>query len=85
MTAQLVVNFFLAAFMKLSMKRIWGIINTLQILTLLPKLIPTMPSNTQVCLKVLYDVANLKIIPQDTIKAIFDNVRNTINKWAGKS
>jgi hypothetical protein len=45
LTASILINFFLAVFMKLSMKRIWGIVNTLQILTFLPKIYKTMPSN----------------------------------------
>jgi len=63
MISSFVLNFFLAAVMKLSMKRIWGLINTLQVLTLLSQLIPNLPSNAVMCLKTLYDVSNLKMIP----------------------
>jgi hypothetical protein len=50
MTGSLVANFFLAAFLGITMKQIWGIINTLQILTFMPLMIPQLPSNLQVCL-----------------------------------
>lgn len=53
MTSSLIANFFLAAFLGIAMKQIWGVINTLQILTLLPIMIPTLPSNLQVCLQIL--------------------------------
>ena len=80
MTSSLVINFFLAAVMKLSMKRIWGLVNTLQILSMLPKLIKTLPSNLVVCLRTLQDVSNLKIIPKETVKNVMDWLTGKVNK-----
>ena len=67
MTSSLIANFFLAAFLGIAMKQIWGIINTLQILTFLPILVPSLPSNIQSCLLMLSDVSNLNIIPTSVI------------------
>lgn len=84
MTSSLVINFFLAAVMKLSMKRIWGLVNTLQILTILPKLIKTLPSNLVVCLRTLEDVSNLKIIPKETVKQAMDWMTGKVNRLIAK-
>ena len=84
MTSSLVINFFLAAVMKLSMKRIWGLIYTLQILTILPKLIKTLPSNLVVCLRTLQDVSNLKIIPKGTVKQVIDWMTGKVNRLIAK-
>ena len=81
MTSSFVVNFFLAAFLGIAMKQIWGIINTLQIITLLPLMMPSLPSNLQVCLQELQDVSNLNIIPP----TIVDSFVSTINYIAGQT
>jgi hypothetical protein len=52
------------------MKQIWGIINTLQILTLLPMIVPRTPANVKMCLQILEDVSNLKIIPQGIVDEV---------------
>jgi hypothetical protein len=66
-TSSLSINFFLAAFLNISMKRIWGIIQFLQIVTHMPFLMPILPTNYQVVLKLVYDVARLQIIPTQYI------------------
>jgi hypothetical protein len=64
-TGSLVINFFLAAVLKFSMKYVWGIVHFLQIVTHMPMLMPILPANYQVVLKLIYDVARLKIIPKE--------------------
>jgi hypothetical protein len=76
MTGSLVINFFLAAFLKISMKHVWGIIHFLQIVTHMPLLIPILPSNYQVVLKLIYDVARLNIIPQKYIEKVLNWVQD---------
>ena len=66
-TGSLAINFFLAVVLKISMKHIWGIIQFLQIVTHMPLLLPILPANYQVVVKIIYDVANLKIIPKEYI------------------
>jgi hypothetical protein len=69
-TGSLAINFFLAAVLKISMKHVWGIIHFLQIVTHMPFLIPILPTNYQVVLKLIYDVARLKIIPKEYIEKV---------------
>jgi hypothetical protein len=83
LTSSFVTNFALAAVMKLSMKHIWGIINTLQILTVLPKLVRSLPSNLSSCLQTMQDIVSLKLIPKAWVVSIIQSIRNNINKWAG--
>jgi hypothetical protein len=45
LTGSMVLNFFLAAFLGIAMKQIWGIINTIQIFAYIPVLVPSLPSN----------------------------------------
>jgi hypothetical protein len=53
------------------MKYVWGIIHFLQVVTHMPMLIPMLPANYQVVLKVIYDIARLKIIPKEyMVKAV---------------
>ena len=66
-TGSLVINFFLAAILKFSMKYVWGIVHFLQIVTHMPMLMPILPANYQLVLKLIYDVARLKIIPNEYI------------------
>ena len=47
------------------MKYVWGILHFLQIVTHMPMLMPTLPANYQIVLKLIYDVARLNIIPKE--------------------
>ena len=85
LTTSFVTNFALAAVMKLSMKRIWGIINTLQILTILPKLVKSLPSNLSSCLQSIQDIVSLKLIPKPWVVSIIQSLRNSINSYAGNT
>jgi hypothetical protein len=64
MSGSIAVNFFLAATLQISMGKILGIIEILQIITHMPFLIPNLPSNYQSVIKLIYDVARLEIIPE---------------------
>jgi hypothetical protein len=83
LSTSFIANFALAAVMKLSMKHIWGIINTLQILTTLPKLVKSLPSNLSSCLQTIQDVVSLKMIPKPWVESIIQGLSNNINSWAG--
>jgi hypothetical protein len=65
MKGALMSNFFLSMFLGIAMKRIWTLINTLQILVMLPKLSVSYPTNLQLLLQNLYDISNVKIIPDN--------------------
>jgi hypothetical protein len=64
-TGSIIINFFLAVVLKFSMKYVWGILHFLQIVTHMPMLMPILPANYQIVLKLIYDVARLKIIPKE--------------------
>jgi hypothetical protein len=83
LSTSFIANFALAAVMKLSMKHIWGIINTLQILTTLPKLVKSLPSNLSSCVQTIQDVVSLKMIPKPWVESILKGLSNNINPWAG--
>ena len=58
------------------MKYVWGIVNLLQVVTHIPLLIPVLlPGNYLAVVKVLYDVARLKIIPPEYIRMALDWVK----------
>jgi hypothetical protein len=61
----LISNMFLSVFLGVAMKRIWTLINTLQILVMLPNLSVSYPSNFLICLKTLFDISNVKLIPAE--------------------
>jgi hypothetical protein len=64
LSGSIAANFFLAATLQISMGKILGIIEFLQIITHIPFLIPNLPSNYQSLIKLIYDVARLEIIPE---------------------
>ena len=66
-------NFFLSMALGVAMKRIWTLINTLQVLTHIPLLeLPlTFPFNTKLFLQTLYDISNVKLIPKAQIIQAF--------------
>jgi hypothetical protein len=47
------------------MKMMWGVINTMQIITYMTWMNMKMPQNVVVCLKTIHDISNLSIIPKD--------------------
>jgi len=64
----LVTNIMLSAVLGIAMKQIWTLINTLQILVLVPKLNIELPENVKLTLTGLFDISNVKIIPQEYVK-----------------
>ena len=79
MSSTIAVNFFLAVALKISMKRIWGIINFLQLVTHLPYIITNLPSNFTQALQLIYDAANIKIIPQTISSEILNKIFNALD------
>ena len=70
MTSGLMTNLVLALLIKSSMKRMWGIINTMQIITYMTWMNMKMPQNVVVCLKIIHDISNLSIIPKDLTEKV---------------
>ena len=65
MTSGVMVNLVLAMLISAPMKMMWGIINTMQIITYMTWMNMKMPQNVVVCLKTIHDISNLSIIPKD--------------------
>jgi hypothetical protein len=72
-------NFFLSLFLGIAMKRIWTLINTLQILVMVPKLSVSYPNNFNLLLQNLYDISNVKIIPDNYSKKALSFIGIRIN------
>eukprot|EP00347_Sterkiella_histriomuscorum_P004566 403359976 len=58
-------------FLGVSLKQIWSLLNTLQIITHIPLLGITIPSNLMICLQTIIDISNVKIIPKELTDYIF--------------
>ena len=65
MTWGLMVNLLLVMLIRASMKMMWGVINTMQIITYMTWMNMKMPQNVVVCLNTIHDISNLSIIPKD--------------------
>jgi len=77
MTSGLFANLFLAVALGASMKRMWSLLNTLQIVTHVTLLAVTLPSNVGICLRTIIEISNVQVIP----KAWVDKVILTVRGW----
>ena len=76
LTGAISINFFLSLFLGVSLKRLWMMISTLQIIVHLPLLSIYIPANTVLCFSTIVDISNLNIIPQkymDDVMGLFAN------------
>ena len=67
MQTAILVNLILVIFVGASMKRLWSLINTLQILTHLPLLGFVFPTNLKICLDIIRQISTLNIVPKEWI------------------
>eukprot|EP00347_Sterkiella_histriomuscorum_P010505 403376025 len=70
MTGIVTINVILSLVMGLSLKKLWLLIQTLQVIVHLPLLQVPLPSNVISAYKNIIDVSNLNIIPKEYIKKI---------------
>ncbi|CDW80617.1 UNKNOWN [Stylonychia lemnae] len=90
-TGSTTINLILSIVLGVSMKNLWMLLNTLQILVMIPLLWLSLPANITIMCKALIDIANLNFIPKDTINEYvrkflfetqgttnYDDVLNTI-------
>eukprot|EP00347_Sterkiella_histriomuscorum_P005063 403358044 len=68
LTSAVSVNFILSLFMGLSLKNLWMLLNTLQILVHIPLLKIALPSNSLYFFHSVNAIANLDFVPKDEIK-----------------
>ena len=64
MTGAITMNLGLSVVLGLSLKQLWMLMNTLQILTNLPLLELSLPSNVVMVAQSLRDISNMNLIPQ---------------------
>ena len=64
LTSGVVANIFIAVALGASMKRMWSLLNTLQIITHIPMLGFALPSNVEICLKTIVSISSMNIIPK---------------------
>lgn len=69
LTGAVTTNIFLSLFLGVSMKKMWMMITTLQIIVHLPMLKILLPANTIMCFKTIVDISNMNIIPKAWINA----------------
>ena len=77
MTSGLFANLFLAVALGASMKRMWSLLNTLQIVTHVTLLAITLPSNVGICLRTIVEISNVQVVP----KAWVDKAIYTVRSW----
>ena len=72
--ATITINIVLSIVLGVSMKRLWTMINTIQIITHYPMQSISYPSNALLCFKSIVDVANMNIIPKAYIKKVLSSI-----------
>ena len=65
-------NFILSLVIGVSMKFLWNLFATMQIITHMGLINMPLPSHLTLCLATLIDIANLNMIPKDNLKAVLD-------------
>jgi hypothetical protein len=63
----------------------WGMINMMQVITNMPILAISMPSNAQYYLSLFTNIINLKIIPTDTILDYIIGANDYVNNQISAS
>ena len=74
LTSGVIANIFIAVALGASMKRMWSLLNTLQIITHIPMLNFPLPSNLDICLKTIRSVSSMNIIPKDWVKYLLSMI-----------
>ena len=68
----LFANLALSLILGISLKQMWKLFGTLQIITHIPLMNIPLPSNVGVCISSLIDLINLKILPDSVTDTVFD-------------
>jgi hypothetical protein len=69
-TGAITTNIFLSVILGVSMKKLWMMITTLQIIVNQPLLKVYLPANAILCFKAIVDISNINIIPKEYIDMI---------------
>ena len=73
------MNMIVQMLLGFSMKKLWMLIGTLQIITHLAMLSIVFPSNALLCLNSLQDFSNMQLIPKQYVKSILGSLSNQGN------
>lgn len=79
------INIFLAVLLGISMKKLWIMIGTIQIVTHFPLLLAPLPSNALLCLTALLDAANMNLIPKKYMTMATSFIVNTASQAQSKA
>lgn len=82
LTTGIIVNAVLGIVLGASMKRMWALINTLQILTHLPLLNFVLPTNLSICLTLVVKISSLNLVPKpwvDTVVTYIQSQTSSVN------
>ena len=74
LTGSVTLNIFLSIFLGVSLKRVWMLMNTLQILVSLPLLNFNLPSNALFLFQALVDLSNFNFLPKEKITGILKSI-----------
>jgi hypothetical protein len=58
----------------ISVKKLWSMISTMQIITHYPMLSIPLPANVQIVLKALVDIANMGLLPKKYVKDLITSI-----------
>lgn len=75
MTTGIIINLVLALVIRAPMKLMFNMLNTLQLVTFIPMLSLTLPSNLSICLKMIQQVSTLSLLPQSVTNYILEKVK----------
>eukprot|EP00347_Sterkiella_histriomuscorum_P007330 403349364 len=79
MTGSFAANIILSVVLGVSLKNLWTLMNTLQLLVYLPLMSISLPFNVLLMCQALIDVVNFNVIPKDLVKTYFTNYLQGIN------
>lgn len=74
-TGAVSMNIFLSIFLGVSLKKVWMLMNTLQILTNIPLMSFALPSNVIFTYQTLIELAKFNFIPKDTVKKYMKSIK----------
>jgi len=74
LTSTVSLNIVLSLFLGVSLKKVWMLMNTLQILVNMPLLNIPMTSNVLYLFQALIDLSNFNFIPKEQIKGYFKSM-----------
>jgi hypothetical protein len=79
LTTAVIVNAALGVVLGASMKRMWALISTLQILTHLPLLNFVLPTNLSICLLIVVKLSSLNVVPKSLVDSVVYSIQQRMS------